>query len=251
MKSIILAAGYATRLYPLTKDMPKALLPIGGGTVLDLLMENLCGVEDMSEVHIVTNHRFAGQFEQWKRLAVGAGRYGGARVTIWDDGTTSNDDRLGALGDMQFVIRHAALDDDLLVTVSDDLYPFAVRDVVEDFRGKGMDTIVATRLRDVELLRRFAVAELDDERRVLSLVEKPKDPPSDVAVFGLYVYRRETVALLKRYLDEGNAPDAPGHFPEWLCRTGRALNAFLFEGECIDIGTPESYEAAKKSFGKA
>jgi glucose-1-phosphate thymidylyltransferase len=246
MKSLILAAGYATRLYPLTLDTPKALLPIGGKPMLDYLVSEIATLEDMTEVHIVSNHRFIARFEAWAGGA--ASRYPGLRFTVWDDGTTSNDDRLGAVGDIQFVIDRAALDDDLLIAASDNFFTFPLRDFAADFRRTERDTLLTAHLDDLDTLRKFGVATLGADNRVLSLVEKPENPPSDVGVYALYLYRRDTLPLIRQYLDEGNSPDAPGHFPEWLC-TRRDVRAYIFTGECIDIGSPEAYREVNERFG--
>jgi len=246
MKSLILAAGYATRLYPLTLSTPKALLKIGDKTMLDWLVEEIAELHGMTEAHIVSNHRFIGQFEAWASAA--AGRYPGLRLFVWDDGTTSNQDRLGAVGDVQFVIEKAGLDDDLLIAASDNFFTFKLKDFAADFRRTGRDTLLCGRIDDLETLRRFGVATLGEDNRVTALVEKPADPPSNVGVYALYLYRRDTLPLIRQYLDEGNSPDAPGHFPEWLC-TRRDVRAYLFTGECVDIGSPEAYHEVNRRYG--
>lgn len=238
MKAIILAAGYATRMYPLTKDRPKALLPIGKQAMLDYLMEQIATIDEIDEAYIVTNSRFYAQFVEWARQA--AARYPRIRLDVLDDGTDSNENRLGAVGDMRFVIDRRQVDDDLLVAASDNFFTFPLTNMVDDFRARGRDTLLGKHLGWVEDLKRFAVATLDEDRRVLALVEKPKEPPTDVGIYALYLYRRDTVPLIRDYLDQGNPPDAPGHFPEWLYRQ-REVGVYLFDGECIDIGTPEAY----------
>ncbi len=245
MKSLILAAGYATRLYPLTLSTPKALLKIGEKAMLDHLVGEIATLDGMTEVHIVSNHRFIGQFEAW--AADAKGRYPSLRFTVWDDGTTSNDDRLGAVGDIQFVIEKAGLDDDLLVAASDNFFTFPLRDFAADFWRTGRDTLLTARIEDIETLRRFGVATLGPDNRVLDLVEKPQNPPSDIGVYALYLYRRDTLPLFQKYLEEGNSKDAPGHFPEWLCKK-KDVRAYIFEGECIDIGSPEAYRDVNERF---
>ena len=140
------------------------------------------------------------------------------------------------------------MDDDLLVAASDNFFTFPLTNMVDDFRARGRDTLLGKHLGWVEDLKRFAVATLDEENRVVALVEKPKEPPTDVGIYALYLYRRDTVPLIRDYLDQGNPPDAPGHFPEWLY-TRREVGVYLFQGECVDIGTPESYQAVCRRFG--
>ena len=245
MKAIILAAGYATRMYPLTKDRPKALLPIGGRPMLDYLMDQIATVREIDRAYIVTNSRFYRQFCDWANTA--AARYPGMELEILDDGTDSNENRLGAVGDIRFVLDARAVDDDLLVAASYDFFTFKLVDFVSDFRLRGRDTLLGKRLGWMDDLKRFAVAVLDENGRVLDLEEKPRQPKSDVAIYALYLYRRDTVPLIRQYLDEGNPPDAPGHFPEWLYRR-REVGVYLFDGECIDIGTPQSYEQICQRF---
>ena len=238
MKAIILAAGYAMRLYPLTENTPKALLPIGGRVMLDYLMDSIAGIASIDEAVIVSNHRFAAQFAAWAQQA--AQRYANLKLSVLDDGTVCNEDRLGAVGDIAFAIREAAIDDDVLVAASDNFFTFDLNDFVNDFRTHGQNLLLAQPLKSLEELRRFAVAEMDDRRRVISLVEKPENPTTDLGIFALYLYRRDVLPLFGEYLAEGNNPDSPGRFPEWLC-TRRETRAYVFEGECVDIGTHESY----------
>ena len=237
MKAIILAAGYATRLYPLTKDTPKGLLEVGGKTIMDHLMEKLVANPSIDEIHVVSNHRFAGQFQRWADEA--AKRYGNIRLTVWDDNTTSNENRLGAIGDMRFVIERAGIDDDLLVAASDNLMDAPLTDFFEDFREHGRDLLLAGRLEDEEERKRFAVLELDGGR-IVGLTEKPEHPASDVVAYAVYLYRRDTVKRIAEYLSAGGNPDSPGHFPEWLYKR-KETRACIYRGNCVDIGTVESY----------
>ena len=248
MKAIILAAGYATRLYPLTKDRPKALLPVGGKPILDHLMKQVAEVKLIDEAHIITNHKFATHFSAWADAAHREGRYPGIKLHVWDDGTMEDGTKLGAVGDIRYTIEKSGVDDDILVAASDNFFTFSLKPFIDDFYAHGCDTVLAQEMTDVNELKRFAVATLDDKRRVTSLVEKPEVPPSNVGVYGLYIYRKDTLPLIKQYLDEGNPPDAPGHLPEWLY-TRRDVRAYLFDGECIDIGTPAAYKEICEKYG--
>ena len=246
MKALILAAGYATRLYPLTLDTPKALLPIGNKALLDYIMESLVKVPGMEEIHLVTNHRFAENFHNWANET--REKYRELTPIIWDDGTTDNDNRRGAIGDMQFVIEQAGLQDDLLVAASDNFFTFDIVDFYNAFRSSRQDTLCATKVEDLEMIRGFAVAQLDDCGTVVDLEEKPKHPKSDLGVYALYLYRADTLPMINEYLTLGCSPDAPGHFPAWLYKR-KAVHAFLFTGECVDVGTIDAYHRVQERYG--
>jgi glucose-1-phosphate thymidylyltransferase len=232
VKAIILAAGYATRLRPLTDTRAKELLPVGGRPIVDWIVDALAEVDEVDGIHVVTNTRKAPDFRAWA-----AGRDGA--VVVHDDGTSSNDDRLGAIGDMQFVIDDAGLDDHLLVIAGDNLFDFSLRAYVDYWRGKGVASAVA--VRDVgsrELAMRYGIVELAADDRVLDFVEKPADPPSTLAATATYLFHRSHVPLVARYLDEGNASDQPGRFVAWLHRR-EPVFAWSFDEAWYDIGDRE------------
>lgn len=253
MQAIILAAGYATRLKDRAQGRAKALMPIGEKPIINFILDDMARIEGLTHVHVVSNHRYIDQFKQWREKALLKPEYANIDISVWDDGTVSNDDRRGAIGDMQFTIEQAGIDDDLFVVAGDNLFTFDLNDLIEEFRKSGHDTICAEHMSDYNLLKRFAVAQLDENGDVIDMVEKPAEPKSDIGVYALYVYRRDTVPLIKHYLDIGQPKDAPGHFPSWLCNAQNPLrkpvHAFLFKGECVDIGTPESYDDAVARFG--
>lgn len=246
MKAIILAAGYATRLYPLTKNCAKPLLPIGSRPMIDYLIDQAVTLPDLDDIFVVSNHRFAGQFEQWadrRRPALPSHM----RLSVIDDQTTHEGDRLGAIGDIQYVIRHGAIDDDLLVMAGDNLFTWALLDAWHHFRQHGEDMILAQKLANPDDRHRFAIALVNEDGLVEHLEEKPACPRSDIGVYAIYFYRRDTLPLISRYLAEGNNPDAPGHFPAWLYRQ-KPVRVFFFSGRCIDIGTPQAYEDVMTTF---
>jgi glucose-1-phosphate thymidylyltransferase len=207
------------------------LLPLAGRPMLDYLVDRIEAVPDVEEIHLVTNARFAPDFERWA-----AARSGRVPITVHDDGTTSNDDRLGAIGDLQFTIDRAGLDDDLLIVAGDNLFDFDLRDLIEFWRAKGDGSAIAVRhIQDRELLRQYSVIEVDDDHHVVSLVEKPDEPQGTLAGVAIYVLRREHVPLVRRYLDEGNVPDQPGRLFVWL-HPRVPVYAYRFEGDWLDIG---------------
>ena len=173
MKAIILAAGYATRLRPLTERTAKPLLPIAGRPMIEYIVEKIAELPDVDGAHVVTNHRFAAAFSQWA-----ATRSGPMQVTVHDDGTTSNDDRLGAIGDIVFTIERAGLaGDDLLIIAGDNLFDFSLVDYVAFWRQKGDGSAIALyRCPDRELVKQYSIVELDERDRVTSFIEKPSDP---------------------------------------------------------------------------
>lgn len=242
MKCIILAAGYATRLYPLTKNTPKPLLKVAGKTILERLLEKISVIDKIDHVYVVTNARFAQAFEDW----VGSYKYS-KPITVINDGTTSNENRLGAIGDLQYVLEQTKLEDDLMVLAGDNLFDFDLRDFEESFQEKNADVITAYEISDIELQRRVGIVELDSSARVLSFEEKPQEPKSHWGVPALYIYKQQTLPLIKQYLDEGNNPDAPGHFVPWLIKH-KPVYAFRFKGQWHDIGTLKSYEEAQTVF---
>ena len=221
MKALILAAGYATRLRPLTDSIPKQLLPVGGRPIVDWILDR---IEETSadEIHLVTNARFADDFERWAARK---------DVTIHNDGTTSNEDRLGAIGDIRFV----GLDDDLLVIAGDNLFDYSLADYESYWRAKGGSCIAVLDVKDPDLARKYGVVDVDENDRVTNFVEKPENPPTTLCATATYLYRRDHARLVETYLDEGNPPDQPGNFVAWL-RKREPVYAYRFDGEWFDIG---------------
>ena len=208
MKALILAAGYATRLYPLTKAVAKPLLPLAERPMLDYLLDAINEVDDVDEIHVVTNHKFAAAFAEWANTR---------EVVVHDDGTTSEDDRLGAIGDIRFVVDKADLDDDLLVIAGDNLFDYSLADYVQWWRGKGEASAVA--LYDVgslELVQRYSNVDVDADGRLVAFTEKPQSPTSTLVATAAYIYHRAHAPLLRTYLDDDNPRDQPGRFIAWL-----------------------------------
>lgn len=248
MIAIVLAAGYATRLYPLTKDVPKPLLDVAGRSILDRVVDNAEGVTDLREFVVVTNHRFVDHFQRWADARRSSSQ---RKVTVIDDGSTSNENRLGALGDLKLavdVLIEHGFDEPVLVLAGDNLFDFELSDFAAFAGERGSDCITAHRLDDVEALRRTGVVELTRDNRVLSFAEKPAEPRSTWAVPPLYVYRPETLKEeLPIFLSENNESDAPGSFIPWLIQR-KPVYAFPFTGDRYDIGNLDSYEAAQRVF---
>lgn len=242
MKAIILAAGYATRLYPLTKNMPKALLPIGDKPIIDYIVESLITIPEMDGIYVVTNHKFAAQFEKWaldSRLQM--------PLQVLDDGTSTEEERLGAIGDIQFVLEQARIDDDLIIIAGDNFFTYRLKDYVEFYNRIQRDCVCVKQIDDVNVLKQVGVAVIDENNILIDVEEKPDVPKSDIGIYATYIYKRETLPLFARYLAEGNKHDAPGYFVQWLYKK-KEVAAYRFIGECYDIGTPEAYKEVQELF---
>jgi glucose-1-phosphate thymidylyltransferase len=236
VKAIVLAAGYATRLYPLTEIVAKPLLPVAGRPMIDHLLDRIREVDDVDGVHVVTNHKFADSFLRWADAHEAAG----IRIDVHDDGTTNEDDRLGAIGDIRFVVEHAGLEgDDLLVVAGDNLFDYSVADYGRWWHGKGEASAVALYdVGDFELVKKYSAVELDEADRLTGFVEKPEHPETTLVATATYLFHRAHVPLVERYLDEGNSPDQPGRFVSWLVPRA-PVYGYRFEGEWRDIGDAE------------
>ena len=237
--TILLAGGYATRLYPLTLDRPKALLPVGGKPILDHIVGVLDRSDDVGRMFLVTNARFAGQFSEWaarKRLE--------KPIRILNDGTCSNETRLGAIGDVQFVLTHADVrtEEGVYVLGTDNLARFDITEIIRLAQARKASAVFASRMDDLGRLRRMGVAVLDETGRMVEFEEKPQYPKSNLAVPPFYAYSPEAAGLVEVYLREGNNRDAPGHFIAWLVRRG-PVYACRTEQPVYDVGTLEAYHA--------
>jgi glucose-1-phosphate thymidylyltransferase len=228
VKAVILAAGYGTRLRPLTEDRPKQLLPLGGRPMLDWILDKLRAVGEIDGIHLVTNSRFAPDFERW------AAPQG---VAVYDDGTTSNDDRLGAVGDLQLVIERAGLAGEELLVQGDDLFGFELPGYVGWWRERQQPASAAPLfdLGDLELATHYGIASVDDDDRIVRVVEKPSDPASTLAATLTYLLPPEHAELVRSYLEEGQNPDNAGSFLAWLVAR-ESVYGYRFEGRWYDIG---------------
>ncbi len=245
MDAIMLAGGYGTRLYPLTKDRAKALLPVGGKPIINYVVENLEQSEHIDRMFLVSNDKFAGDLADW------AEDYDNSKpITVLNDGTTSNDDRLGAIGDIHFVMEEANLDpaNGIYALGTDNLADFDITNIVDLAVERDASAVFASRVENEKELTRMGVACVNDDGRVVDFVEKPDDPPSDLAVPPFYAYSPEAASLLPQYLEEGNDPDAPGHLVEWLVDRV-PVYACIVDGGVRDIGTKEAYDAVRRQYG--
>lgn len=244
MKCLLLGAGYATRLYPLTKDRPKPLLPVAGVPILQRICEKVLRVKGLETIYVVTNHRFAGHYYNWLR-DYQAQRALPVPVEIYDDLTTSPDDRLGAIGDIQFVIRNAKIDDDLLVVAGDNLIEFDVQELAAFAASRKTSCVALKDLKERKLVSLYGAVEVDKQGRVIDFEEKPPKPRTTLISIGMYLFARPHLPLFQRYLDEGHSKDAPGYYLQWLHQQVE-VQGFVTDGEWFDIGDIDSYNRANE-----
>ena len=245
MNCVLLCAGFATRMYPLTKDFPKPLLEVAGVPVLDYLLRQVIELPELREVHLVTNARFFDHFVAWSRTWEGRVGSKGARLQLHNDGATGNENRLGAVGDLGLVLETQGTSELTMVVAGDNIFRFALLPLATQASQDGRNYVVALPEPDPEKLRRTGVLELGLDNRVLALHEKPAEPPSSWACPPLYFFQEAALRQVSDYLQAPDSGDAPGHFVSYLCPRD-PVYAFTVEGERLDIGSQESYENADR-----
>ncbi len=239
MRAFILAAGYATRLYPLTRDRPKPLLEIGGKPLLTHLVERLAPLRDLREIVVVGNARFEAQYQAW------AGRTPTpAPIRVLNDGSTEEGNRLGAIADLAFALDRTPEGDDMIVAAGDNLIEFELRPFQETFLERRRPLLLVRPVEDAADQGRYNEVTLDPAGRVVAFREKPADRRSSLAAIALYFFPADVAPLVRRYLEGGKNPDAPGYFLEWLVGQ-RPVEAARFEGAWHDIGSLQSLAAAQ------
>lgn len=242
MTAIILAAGYATRMYPLTLNFPKPLLEVGGKTILDWLVDDLVNCY-IDKIYVVTNHKFYSQFYAW----ASAKTTSDVEIRVLDDCTESNEDRLGALRDITFVLDAENVKDDLFVLAGDNVLDFSFKSFLYYALQKKASCVMRHFQDNLERLKRTGVCEIDETDRILSMEEKPAVPKSNWAVPPFYYYKKEDLPLLYEAISKGLSVDAPGSFVSYLSAR-RPVYAFLMPGQRFDVGTIEGYEKLKDTY---
>lgn len=240
MKCLILAAGYATRLYPLTENFPKPLLEVDGKTILDWLIDDIDTCGEIDEYVLISNHKFAHHFEAWAEK-------NSHKITVVDDGTSTNDTRLGAVCDIQFAIDKLSLDDDMLVIAGDNLLDFSLTDFIRYARKKNTSCIMRYYEADEKKLSKCGVVEIDANDRIIGMEEKPALPKSHWCCPPFYYYTKTDAKLVKKGIEAGCGTDAPGSYIAWLCGQTE-VHAMEMMGKRYDIGNLESYEKVKKEY---
>ncbi len=247
MNLLILAAGYATRLYPLTQNRAKPLLTVAGKPMVEWVLDNLRPIAAIDKVYVVTNEKFAPQFQEWaddyrrNKAAVD--------FTIVNDGSTDDSNKRGAIGDIHFVLETQKIDDDLIVVAGDNLFSTSLRGFGE-FCGDMQAPVTAVYdVKTRELASKYNAIKLDQNRKIIHFEEKPEEPESTISGIALYYYPRPTLSMIKRYIAEGNNPDQPGRLIQWLYpRT--PVYAWDVPGLWFDVGDLDSYEEANRVFAE-
>lgn len=238
MKVLIMAAGYGTRLYPITKDTPKPLLSVGDRPMLEHILEKVKDLPNVEEIVVVTNDKFYDRFLEWESETDWPWT-----VTILNDGTTEDGEKRGAIGDIHFSIEQAEIDDDLMVLAGDNLFDFSLADMNDTFQKKRNNVVGVLRFDDEEKLSKYGIVDVDSEGEVIDFQEKPDNPPSNLVAMGMYLFPADKLKLVEQYLDEGGNPDEPGWYITWLVEND-TVQAHVFEGEWFDIGDKDSLQQA-------
>lgn len=246
MKCLILAAGYATRLYPLTENFPKPLLKVGYKTILDWLVDDLVETTDIDEFVVISNHKFSTHFEKWKASKKKARPY---EITVLDDGTSTNKTRLGAVKDIQLAVEKLNLTDDLLVMAGDNVLDFSLSGFVRFARDKQASCVMCHEENELKKQQKTAIITLNDNDLITSYEEKPIEPKGNLAVPPFYCYRACDAKRIQEALDDGCGYDAPGSFAAWLSRKTE-MYAYQMPGKRYDIGDIKSYEYVQSVFSE-
>lgn len=240
MKCLILAAGYATRLYPLTENFPKPLLKVGEKTILDWLIDDIDTLGLVDEYVVISNHKFAHHFDAWAKEKE-------QKITVVDDGTESNETRLGAVKDIQFAMDKLELDDEMLVIAGDNVLDFSLTKFISYAKEKGTSCIMRYYEESEAKLKKCGVVTIDADDSVLDMTEKPEQPASHWCCPPFYYYTKEDAKLVEQGIAAGCGTDAPGSYVAWLCKQTK-VHAMEMPGSRYDIGNLESYEKVQKEY---
>ena len=240
MKCLILAAGYATRLYPLTENFPKPLLAVGKKTILDWLVDDIDSSNIVDEYIVISNHKFAHHFDEWAKTKK-------QKITIVDDGTETNETRLGAVKDIQFTIERLNLDNDMLVIAGDNVLDFSLTKFIEYAKNKNTSCVMRYYEPDDKKLVKCGVVTIDDQDKILHMTEKSPTPATHWGCPPFYYYTKEDAKLVQKGINSGCGTDAPGSYIAWLC-TQTTVHAMEMPGKRYDIGNLESYEKIKAEY---
>ncbi|MBI4659161.1 MAG: nucleotidyltransferase family protein [Verrucomicrobia bacterium] len=247
MNVVILAAGYATRLYPLTLTQPKPLLPVAGKPMINYVLDNLETIEGLDHAYVVTNEKFTGHFERW------ADQYHSSHpklaITVVNDHSTDDSNKLGAIGDLHYVLEQEKLDDDLIVVAGDNLFSRDLREFGQYCRAVNSPVLAVYDVRDLELVKRYSAVNVDGHSRITRFEEKPQQPASTLIGIALYFYPKVCLPLIRQYVRDGNNPDQPGRLIQWFYQRV-PVHAWTVPGLWFDIGSKETLEEANQIFAR-
>jgi len=244
MKAIVLAGGYAKRMWPLTLETPKQLLPIAGKPMIEYVLEELELIEDIDKIYVSTNQKFASKFHEWFN-----NRENKKDIELFIEPTTSEEQKLGSIGALDFLIKEFGIDEETLVIGGDNLFEFKMVDLIRHLEKKNANIIVLDEVENLEEAKQFGVAEVDENHKILSFKEKPEHPKSTLVATACYILTKRGVEEVSKYIEQGGDPDKMGHFIEWLCKND-IVYAFTFDGKWFDIGNIEMYKEADEYFKK-
>ena len=247
MKIIVLAAGYATRLYPLTLNRPKPLLPVAGKPMIDHVLEKLAGIAGADGVYVVTNAKFAGQFQEWADAHTAA--KSGLKFTVVNDQSTDDSNKLGAIGDLYLVLTREKVDDDVIVVAGDNLFSDRLDGFGKFAKEKGTAVLALYDVGNLEEIKKYNSISIDGGGKITFFEEKPKNPTSTLTGIALYYYPKSVLALIRQYMAEGNNPDQPGRLVQWLYPRV-PVHTWKVPGIWYDIGSKETLEEANRIFAK-
>jgi glucose-1-phosphate thymidylyltransferase len=245
LKLIILAAGYATRLYPLTLDKPKPLLEVAGKPMIEHVLASLGSVPQIDGIYVVTNAKFASHFERWAEDY--AARTRGVPIRVINDGTTDDSNKLGAIGDLHLVLTRESVEDDVIVVAGDNLFDSSLEGFVQFCQQRGTPAVGVYDVGDLEEIKKYNNIGTDAEGRITSFEEKPAQPVSTVTAIALYFYPQSTLPLIRQYIEEGNNADQPGRLVQWMY-TRTPFHTWKVPGTWYDIGSKETLAEADRVF---
>jgi len=242
IKAIVLSAGYATRLYPLTKDKPKPLLEVAGKPIIEHIISKAEHIQEIDAIFVVTNNKFFLNFQRWANTVSCS-----KKIKVINDNTKSNEDRIGAIGDVKFAIEHENIEDDLLIVAGDNLFEFSLIDIVKLFKKKKNPVIALYDVKSYELAKKYGIVTVDTNKKVINFVEKPAKPESALSSTGVYLFPKDTLRYIFEYLGQGGSKDKTGSFLEWLYKR-KDIYCYISKERWYDIGSFEELERARKEY---
>jgi glucose-1-phosphate thymidylyltransferase len=245
MKLIILAAGYATRLYPLTLNQPKPLLTVAGKPMIEHVLDNLAGIKAIDHVYVVTNAKFVGHFQRWADNYRSKNQRLG--FTIVNDHSTDDSNKLGAIGDLNLVLKQEGIEDDIIVVAGDNLFSQSLEGFGEFCLEKKAPVLAVYDVGDLDEIKKYNAIEVDEQGRITFFEEKPAQPKSTLTGIALYYYPQSSLPLIREYIEKGNNPDQPGRLVQWMY-TRTPFYTWRVPGIWFDVGSKETLEEANRKF---